>query len=111
MEASRTTILPGQDHFRCLSCPSFLHSRENTGLGYSGFSATSLYGQLIFEEFTPGQAQYAIDNVNADWFAEAVESAESYTEYSAFSASGLYDQLIFEGFTPEQAQHGVNSVQ
>ena len=39
-----------------------------------------IYNQLTseFEKFTPEAAQYAVDNVKADWNANALEKAKSY---------------------------------
>lgn len=92
-----------------------LRSAENY-LSFSGFSYDGLYDQLTSEyadKFSPEAARYAVDNVGADWNAEAVESAESYLEFSGMSPDGLYDQLTSEygdKFTPEQAQYAVNTV-
>lgn len=47
----------------------------------------------------------------ADWKAEAVESAKSYLETGAFSRQGLVDQLSSaygDQFTKEQAVYAVN---
>ena len=39
-----------------------------------------IYNQLTseFEKFSPEVAQYAVDNVKADWNANALEKAKSY---------------------------------
>lgn len=85
-------------------------------LKYSAFSEQGLYKQLTSEYgsgFPADAAQYAIDNLNADWNAQAVKKAESYLKHSAFSEQRLYDQLVSEygsGFTPEQARHAVSVV-
>lgn len=65
------------------------------------------------ENFTPEQAQYAVDTVDADWNAEAVEAAESYQELMPMSGAELLNQLTSEygeGFTQEQAQQAVAAV-
>ncbi|HIB1799405.1 TPA: Ltp family lipoprotein, partial [Enterococcus faecium] len=36
-------------------------------LDYSAFSQQGLYDQLIYEKYPADAAQYAIDNINADW--------------------------------------------
>src|SRR5699024_11684804 len=54
-----------------------------------------------------------MDTVEADWNAEARESAENYLEFGHFSYDGLYKQLTSEygeNFTPEQAQYAVDTV-
>jgi host cell surface-exposed lipoprotein len=85
-------------------------------LAMSGFSKQGLYEQLSSsagEGFTPSQAQYAVDHVNADWNKEAVESARDYLEMMPMSKSELIEQLSSsagDGFTYEQAVYAVNKV-
>lgn len=79
-------------------------------LDYSAFSKTGLYDQLIFEEYPAEAAQFAIDNVETDWNANALQAAKDYLDYSAFSNQGLYDQLLFEGYTAEQAQFAIDNL-
>ncbi len=45
-------------------------------------SKQAIYDQLVSEyggQFTPEAAQYAIDNIQADWNANALASAETYS--------------------------------
>lgn len=77
-------------------------------LDYTAFSKSGLAKQLKFEGYTESEAQYAVNNIDADWNEQAVASAKSYLEYTSFSRSGLIQQLKFEGFTQEQAEFGVN---
>jgi hypothetical protein len=85
-------------------------------LSFSGFSKQGLYEQLSSsagEGFTPEQAQYAVDHVDADWNKEAVESARSYLEMMPMSRTALIEQLSSsagDGFTYEQALYAVNKV-
>lgn len=79
-------------------------------LEYTAFSKSSLYEQLIFEQFPADAAQFAIDNIQVDWNAQALEKAKDYLAYSSFSDQGLTDQLIHEGFTTEQAQYAINNL-
>ena len=85
-------------------------------LEYSGFSKQGLYGQLTStagEQFTPEEAQYAVDNVDVDWNAEALEAAESYYNTMGMTGQELYDQLVSEygeQFTPEEAQYAVDNL-
>jgi hypothetical protein len=82
-------------------------------LDYTAFSRTGLAGQLAYEGFDGGDAEFAIARLEAeagvDWNAQAAASAANYLEYTSFSRSGLVDQLIYEGFTPEQAEYGVST--
>ena len=70
---------------------------------------TSEYGEQYSEE----AAQYAIDNLNADWKENACKSAEKYLEIMPMSKDELYDQLVSEygeQYTPEEAQYAVDKV-
>jgi len=78
-------------------------------LGYSSFSRTGLIDQLLYEEYSRADAEYAVDAVDANWNVQAAGSAEGYLSYSAFSRSGLVDQLLYEGFTDSEAEYGVAS--
>jgi host cell surface-exposed lipoprotein len=85
-------------------------------LAMSGFSKQGLYEQLSSsagEGFTPTEAQYAVDHVDADWNKEAVESARSYLQMMPMSKAELIEQLSSsagDGFTYEQAVYAVNKV-
>ena len=80
------------------------------------FSKAGLYDQLTSEsadQFPADAAQYAVDHVNADWMAEAVEAAESYQELMPMSDAELFEQLTSEfgsKFSAEEAQHAVDSL-
>ena len=71
-------------------------------------SKQGIYNQLTssIEGFTKEAAQYAIDNIDADWNANALEKAKSYQQTMSMSKQGVYNQLTssVEGFTKEQAQ-------
>ena len=68
---------------------------------------TSEYG----EGFDADAAQYAIDNINADWNANALEKAKDYRDTMSMSKSAIYDQLISEygeKFTASEAQYAID---
>lgn len=79
-------------------------------------SKAGLYDQLTSEygeKFTEEAAQYAIDNVNANWKENALKKAKSYQETMAMSPSAIYDQLVSEHgekFTEEEAQYAINNL-
>lgn len=79
-------------------------------------SKAGLYDQLTSEygeKFTPEAAQYAIDNVEANWKENALKKAETYQEQMAMSPDAIYDQLISEygeKFTKEEAQYAVDNI-
>ena len=79
-------------------------------------SKQGLYDQLTSEygeKFSPEAAQYAVDNVKADWNANALAKAKDYSEQMHMSKAGIYNQLISENgekFTAEEAQYAVDNV-
>lgn len=83
---------------------------------YSDMMAMSklgIYDQLTSEygeKFSPEAAQYAIDNVSADWNANALKKAKTYQDSMAMSPAAIRDQLVSEygeKFTPEEADYAV----
>lgn len=70
---------------------------------------TSQYG----ENFAPDAAQYAIDNLQADYNANALAKAKTYYTSMNMSKQAVYDQLVSqygEKFTPEEAQYAVDNL-
>jgi len=68
---------------------------------------TSEYG----ENFDKESAQYAIDNLKADWNANALAKAKTYRDTMHMSKNAIYDQLISEygeQFTKSQAQYAID---
>ena len=79
-------------------------------------SKAGIYDQLTSEygeKFTAEAAQYAIDNVEADWKENALKKAKSYQETMSMSPSAIYDQLVSEygeQFTAEEAQYAIDNL-
>ena len=79
-------------------------------------SKAAIYDQLISaygEGFSPEAAQYAVDNMTADWNANALLKANDYSNTMYMSKAAIYDQLISEygeRFTPEEAQYAVDNM-
>lgn len=79
-------------------------------------SKQGLYDQLTAEygeQFSAEAAQYAIDNLKADYNANALAKAESYSETMYMSKQGIYDQLTSEygeQFSAEEAQYAVDNL-
>lgn len=75
-------------------------------------SKKGIYNQLTssIEGFTDEEAQYAIDNIKADWNANALEKAKSYQKTMSMSKNAIYNQLTssVEGFTNEEAQYAID---
>lgn len=76
-------------------------------------SRAGLYDQLTSEygeKFSAEAAQYAIDNVDADWNANALAKAKTYQEEMNMSPSAIHDQLTSEygeKFTQEEADYAI----
>lgn len=76
-------------------------------------SKAGVYDQLVSEHgesFPEVAAQYAIDNMKADWKSNALKKAETYAKTMYMSKAGVYDQLISqhgEQFTEEEAQYAI----
>ncbi|KAA9269661.1 hypothetical protein F6I18_01940 [Corynebacterium amycolatum] len=79
-------------------------------------SKAGIYDQLTSEygeKFSLETAQYAMDNLEADWNKNALEKARSYQDSMAMSPDAIYEQLTpeyGEQFTPEEAQYAVDNL-
>lgn len=79
-------------------------------------SKQGIYDQLVSEYgegFPPEAAQYAIDNLDWDWKANALKKAEQYAETMNMSNQSIYEQLISEygeKFTHEEAQYAIDNL-
>ncbi|WP_227878366.1 Ltp family lipoprotein [Arthrobacter dokdonensis] len=68
---------------------------------------TSAYG----DKFSPAAAQYAVDNLKADYNQNALESAKNYQESMSMSPEAIRDQLVSDygdKFTQAQADYAVS---
>lgn len=76
-------------------------------------SKQGVYGQLVSEyggKFSAAAAQYAIDNVKADWNANALAKAKSYQDTMHQSPAAIHDQLTSEygeKFTQAEADYAI----
>jgi hypothetical protein len=88
-------------------------ARGYLGLG-QGFSDQGLLQQLTSSAgggFTQAQAEFAINYLNPNWDAQAVEAAKGYLQLGGFSQASLLQQLTSSaggGFTQAQAEYAVN---
>lgn len=70
---------------------------------------TSEYGDQFSEE----AADYAVENLEADYKYNALQSAKIYQDELAMSPNAIYDQLISdygEQFTEEEAQYAIDNL-
>lgn len=79
-------------------------------------SKAAIYNQLTSaygEHFSPEAAQYAIDNIVADWNSNALQKAKDYSDTMYMSKAAIYDQLLSdngEKFTQTEAQYAVDNL-
>lgn len=77
-------------------------------------SKKGIYNQLVSEygeNFPADAAQYAVDNLVADYNANALAKAKSYQSLMSMSHASIYDQLVSEygeQFTSEEAQYAID---
>ena len=79
-------------------------------------SKAAIYDQLTSEygeKYSADAAQYAIDNMKADWKANALAKAKDYQDVMDMSPAAIYDQLVSEygeKFTEEEAQYAIDNL-
>ena len=79
-------------------------------------SKAGVYKQLTSEhgeKFSPEAAQYAVDNIDADWNANALEKALTYQDSMAMSPDAIREQLVSEygeQFTEEEADYAISNL-
>lgn len=79
-------------------------------------SKQGIYDQLTSEyggQFSEEAAQYAVDNVEADWNANALKKAQDYQEQQAMSPEAIRDQLTSdygEKFTADEADYAIQNL-
>lgn len=80
-------------------------------------SKAGIYDQLTSEygeQFSAEAAQYAVDNVDADWKANALKKAQSYQDTMSMSPAAIRDQLTSEygeQFTKDEAEYAISHLQ
>ena len=80
-------------------------------------SKAGVFDQLTSEyggQFPEDAAQYAIDNVDADWKANALKSAKTYQESMSMSKEAIRDQLTSDyggQFTQEEADYAIENLE
>ena len=99
------------------SVPKDYQSALQQAEGYTvmAMSKAGIYDQLVSEyggKFTPEAAQYAIDNLEADYNTSALRKAEAYQDEMAMSPEAIRDQLVSVGekFTPEEADYAIQNL-
>lgn len=77
-------------------------------------SKKGIYNQLTSEadKFKEEDAQWAVDNLKADYKKNAVEKAKDYSEQQNMSKDAVRQQLVsqFDAFTEEEADYAVSQL-
>ena len=79
-------------------------------------SKQGVYDQLVSEyggQFSTEAAQYAVDNIQVDWNANALEKAKQYQDRLHMSPEAIRDQLTLEygeKFTQEEADYAISNL-
>ncbi len=98
------------------SVPREYKSALNKATSYSNtmhMSKLGVYDQLVSEygeKFSAEATRYAIDNVKADWNANALAKAKNYQNTMNMSPSAIHDQLTSEygeKFTKAEADYAI----
>jgi bifunctional DNA-binding transcriptional regulator/antitoxin component of YhaV-PrlF toxin-antitoxin module len=88
-------------------------SQANSYANTMHMSKQGVYDQLVSEyggKFTAPAAQYTIDNVKADWNANALAKAKDYQNTMHLSPAAIHDQLTSaygEKFTQAEADYAI----
>jgi hypothetical protein len=105
--ASNNQDIPGEYQYALTKANDYSNAMH--------MSKAAIYDQLTSEygeHFSPAAAQYAIDNIVADWNLNALQRAEDYSETAYMSKAAIYDQLLSDGekFTQAEAQYAVDNL-
>ncbi|MBK2401778.1 hypothetical protein GTU75_01740 [Erysipelothrix rhusiopathiae] len=79
-------------------------------------SERAIYDQLVSEygeNFPEDAAQYAIENIKADYNNNALEKAKTYQSRMSMSRDSIWEQLVSEhgeNFTEDQANYALENL-
>ncbi|MDO4910437.1 MAG: Ltp family lipoprotein [Corynebacterium sp.] len=75
-------------------------------------SKERIYEQLIHDGYSAESARYAADNVKADFYKNALETARSLEPLMVWPEADMYEMLTGELylFTPEEAQYAIDNL-
>ncbi len=118
-EASSSS-LPSSSSEQASDVPQEYQNALDSAQRYSQnmhMSKQGIYDQLISEygdKFSTEAAQYAVDNLKADYKANALEKAKTYYNNMSMSKEAIRNQLISEygeKFTEEEADYAVQNLE
>ena len=97
-----------QEYKNALKQAEMLSDRMN-------LSKRGIYEQLTsaFVAFTPEEAKYAVENLQADYKKNALEKAKLYYQDMGMSKKAVRRQLVsaIEGFTDEEADYAMENLE
>lgn len=91
---------------------SALRSAEAHNAQYA-LSKQEIYALLVSGEgggYLPAAAQYAVDNLAANYHDNALQAALHYQETEFLTPAEIYDELLASGFTVDEAQYAINNL-
>jgi hypothetical protein len=103
--AAKTPSVPAEYASALTKATEYSNMMHMSKAGVSD-QLTSDYG----EKFTAAAAQYAIDNVKANWNANALAKAKDYQKRMSMSPAAIRDQLVSsngEKFTAAEADYAI----
>ncbi len=115
-DSSNKTVPTVTSDNRQADVPMEYKSALNKATTYANtmhMSKRGVYDQLVSEygeKFSAEAAQYAIDNVKADWNANALAKAKNYQDTMSMSPAAIHDQLTSEygeKFTQAEADYAI----
>ncbi len=77
-------------------------------LSHQAFSRAGLVRRLEAEDFLSDEAEYAVEQMHADWYSQALRMARTLKSDPYLTKSRLKIMLISEGFTEEEAEYGAS---
>lgn len=73
-------------------------------------SRIALIDELVYRGFTQSVAETAVDQLNINWYGQALLVAQLYTEHYNLSDEQLKEQLMNNHFTEEEADYVINNL-
>lgn len=114
-DTNQSSIIKNEDT-PAATIPAEYKSALNKATAYANtmnMSKQGVYDQLVSEygeKFSPAAAQYARDNVKANWNANALVKAKTYQNTMDMSPAAIHDQLTSkygEKFTQSEADYAI----
>lgn len=73
---------------------------------HAPYSRKGLVEQLVFDGFSPDQAEFGVAHCRTSWSAQALRKANTLMLSENLAKPDLMVSLLYEGFTMEEAEYG-----